>query len=117
MTRKRERNVIELKNSMANPNPKRENLVHFSSSYQPKNRGRKKGFVSSLNADGYTKSEIRAAISTIFGLTHDELVELQSEPEITLLEQTICSLVCKGMKTGDVKIFNTLWTMAFGKPR
>jgi hypothetical protein len=109
--------VIESKNSMANPNPKRENLVHFSSSYQPKNRGRKKGFVCSLKSDGYTKSEISTAIRTIFGLTPDELAELQREPEITILEETICSLICKGMKTGDVKILNTLLTMAFGKPR
>jgi hypothetical protein len=102
---------------MANPNPKRENLVHFSSSYQPENRGRKKSFVSSLKADGYTKSDIRTTISTIFGMSFDELAELQSKPEMTVLEATICSVVAKGIKTGDVKTLESLSAIAFGKTK
>jgi hypothetical protein len=93
------------------------NLTPFSKEYQPKNRGRKKKFVTSLKADGYKASEVNDCITVMLSMTKDELAEMIKLPELTALEVIVGSAIVRASAKGDVSILETLISRPFGRPK
>lgn len=103
---------------MAN-NPKhKENLKPFKPGKDDRRHmsGRPRKWVSLLKAQGYKKSEINDAIEILLQMTEEELIEVQTRDDSTILEKTVAKGLTTSLKAGSLDSLETILSRAFGKP-
>lgn len=99
----------------------RENLKPFSAGFdERRNRGgRPRKFVSQLKTKykKYSLSQINDAIQTLLALTKEELTELSTNPDASVLELTIATALLKDLRLGKIETLEVLLSRTYGKPR
>ncbi len=96
-----------------------QNLKPFKKGFDEKRNinGRPRKYVSNLKDQGYKMAEVNDAIQVLMSMTMQELNEVASNPEATVLEMTVAKAMLKSMKNGSLYSLDTLLTRSFGKPK
>ncbi len=96
-----------------------QNLKPFKKGFDEKRNinGRPRKYVSNLKEQGYKMAEVNDAIQVLMSMTVQELNEVASNPEATVLEMTVAKAMLKSMKNGSLYSLDTLLTRSFGKPK
>ena len=99
------------------PNP--ENLKSLNKGYDPRRnlKGRPRKWITEIKKQGYALSEITDAIQVLISLDLQQLQEIRTNPNSTVLEITIASAIIKSIQKGDLDSIETLITRVFGKPK
>jgi hypothetical protein len=99
------------------PNP--ENLKSLKKGYDPRRnlKGRPRKWITEIKKQGYALSEITDAIQVLISLDLQQLQEIRTNPNSTVLEITIASAIIKSIQKGDLDSIETLITRVFGKPK
>lgn len=79
--------------------------------------GRPKKLVSKLVDIGYTKGQINDTIQNIIGLTEEQLNEVDTNKEATILERIVAKALLKSYKTGSLYNLETLFSRVYGQPK
>jgi hypothetical protein len=94
------------------------NLKPFVKGYDPRRHltGAPRKVISTFTDIGYTNKEIQDTIRNITSLTEKEVMEVEKNPECSILERTVAKAMLIGMKKGSLWNLETVITRAFGKP-
>lgn len=96
---------------------KTENLKPFKKGDPRINReGRPRKFITQLEIEGYKKSEVDTTLKNILAMTQSEIAKVKTNPDATMLEKMIASIVLKANSYGDAWRMEQLLTRAFGSP-
>ncbi len=104
---------------MANPNPKQENLTPFSSTYQPKNRGKKPPHMKKwLKNNNVGTADIRLVFSNILLAKNiDQMKEIMADPKTPPLVSFLIGPMIKDAKAGRTTTIQWLTQYAYGMPK
>lgn len=80
-------------------------------------KGRPKKYVSLLVDNGYKRSEINDTIQAMLSMTMQELQEVYSNPDATILEKTIANAMRKSLEKGSLYSIETLISRTYGMPK
>ena len=84
-------------------------------------KGRPEKFISTLKAQGYSKSEVTDCILVLYSMKLNELTEIASGKyegkESTILEITCARAILKDAKNGDTKNLDMLLNRSLGSPK
>ncbi|HMG66090.1 MAG TPA: DUF5681 domain-containing protein [Chitinophagaceae bacterium] len=94
-----------------------ENLKPFKPGQSGNPNGRAKSWVTLAKKIGYKKSEAADCARSLLSLSHDELIEHESDPDISVLEKIICKALMKDIKKGSLRNLNIVMDRIFGKPK
>jgi len=79
--------------------------------------GRPRKYVSQLKTEGYKLDEIHTTMKNIACMTENELKELDSNKDATILERTVARAILNYFKKGSLYALETLLTRTFGYPK
>jgi hypothetical protein len=104
---------------------KPENVVGKGFNLHPERinkKGRPPKFTSALKAEGYSMSQIIDAITVLLSMSIEDLkiimkTGMYDQKEVTALEQTVASAICKDKARGEIITIDRLLTRSFGAPR
>ena len=94
-----------------------QNLVPFEKGQSGNPNGRPRKFTTILKDIGYKQSEINDTIQNMLGMTIDELKDIASDDNTTILEKTVANALYKSFRKGSLYSIETLMTRVFGKPK
>jgi hypothetical protein len=79
--------------------------------------GRPRKYVSLLKEQGYKLAEINDSIQALMSMTPNELGEVTSNPNATVLELTVARAIMKSLNNGSLYSMDTLLSRVYGKPK
>lgn len=94
-----------------------QNLKHFTSEYQPANRGRKKGI---FNTDGFEKlssSDMALLFSELLQLNVEELQKIASDKNEPIIRSGMARALIKDGTRGVTYTLQSMFDRMFGKAR
>lgn len=100
-----------------NPNPKQENLApRFSSTNQPKNRGRKKSTLKALTiGEGLTSDDSARIMKWVAGMNMDEMKQVVMDEKQPVIVRVFVKAVLRDFKNGQLDNIEKIMDRAFGK--
>ena len=94
-----------------------QNLKPFPKGVSGNPKGRPKKFVSLLKDQGYKLSEVNDAIQTLLSMNEEELEEVFTDQNATILEKTIASALKRSFRNGSLYSLETLLSRVYGSPK
>lgn len=79
--------------------------------------GRPRKYVSLLKMQGYKLSEINDTIQAMMAMNLEELGEVYTNKDATILERTIAQAMKKSLDKGSLYSLDTLMSRVYGKPQ
>lgn len=79
--------------------------------------GRPKKYVTTLRDSGYKLAEINDTIQSMLTMNVDELKEVWTDANATILEKTIANAMMTSLRRGSLYSLDTLLTRLYGKPK
>lgn len=102
---------------MANPNIQNQGKKFIKGDSRINKNGRPRKFISQMKEQGYSISEIHDAIQVLISMSPEELSQIKTNPQATVLEVSIAAAIIKSIQKGDLYSLETLLTRVFGKPK
>ena len=98
-----------------NLNPKTEHLKKWQKGQpSPNPYGRKPKFNSLLKSQGYSHSEIKDSLLTMLAMSKNELLEMITNENLTILEETIAKVLLEGAKKRNLQPIEFVLNKSFG---
>ena len=94
---------------MANPNPNTSGLKQFSSTYQPKNRGRKPSAIKkAIKSNGISAEDIQNCFLYVLGKTREELQDIVRNPKESIILVAAATAMLKDLSKGSLGNISTV---------
>lgn len=101
---------------MANPNPNRENLKPFSSSYQPANKGRKPSKLRKYIKDNNLGIEdVRLMMKQVLAMDEVQLRDKINDVKVPMMIRLFIRAYLQDFKSGRLDNFNSMIDRIYGK--
>jgi hypothetical protein len=102
---------------MPNPNIQNQGKKFVKGDPRINRKGRPRVFISKMKEQGYTLSEVQDAMQVLMSMSPEELTEIKTNPNATVLEVSIAAAIMKSIERGDLFSLETLLTRVYGKPK
>jgi hypothetical protein len=79
--------------------------------------GQPRKYVSTLIKDGYKKAEVNDTIQALISMNVEEIKEVLTNDQATILEKTVASALIKSISRGDLSSIESLINRVYGKPK
>ena len=101
---------------MANPNPNRENLKKFSSTYQPANKGRKPSKLRKyIKENNLGIQDVRLMMKQVLAMDEVQLKEKLMDQRVPMMIRLFIRAYLQDFKAGRMDNFNSMLDRVFGK--
>lgn len=97
------------------PNP--QNIIPPKKGEIRNPKGRPKKFLTTLRADGYTKSQVADTYKVLLSLTMVELKGVYEDATATILERTVANAIRKDFEKGVLDNIESVLGRAYGAPK
>lgn len=91
---------------------------NFQKGFDPRRNknGAPRKLISTFSEIGYTKREINDCIQNILALTLEEIKQIETNDDCTILERTIAKALIKGFEKGSLYNLETTLSRSMGTP-
>jgi hypothetical protein len=96
---------------------KEDNLIPFKPGESGNPLGRPRKYISTLKAQGYTKSEATDCIQVLISMDEAQLKEVAETDGHTILEQIVAAALLESKRKKTLYNIETLLTRLYGQPK